>query len=285
MIITEITPEGFAKFQTLGGWMSIVMLAQLWQIHTKKGILFAVTGARPPHNLSIAERNKIPDINNLFLDLGVNDKEEAEKLGVQIGDMVTPYTEFRTLGNSDFLLSKAIDNRAGVLIVMEVLKLLDKNPNRFIGSFTVQEEVGLRGAITSANKIKPSIAIAVDTGISDDVPGDKNVSKRVLGKGPQLSIYDSGLVAHKGLRNFVIQLAKENNIPYQEPIPTGGQTDASAMHVQNEGAVSIVVSVPTRYIHSHTSIVHKKDIENTIKLLLLLIQKLDEKKVEEILFN
>ncbi|MBP3059453.1 peptidase M28 [Texas Phoenix palm phytoplasma] len=285
MIITEITPEGFAKFQTLGGWMSIVMLAQLWQIHTNKGVLFAVTGAKPPHNLSISERKQNPDIKNLFLDLGVNDKKEAEKLGVRIGDMVTPYTEFRTLGNSDFLLSKAIDNRVGVLIVLELLKLLDNNPNIFIGSFTVQEEVGLRGAITSANKIKPSIAIAVDTSVADDVPGDKNVSERVLGKGPQLSIYDSGLVAHKGLRNFVIQLAKENNIPFQEPIPTGGQTDASAIHLQNEGAASIVVSVPTRYIHSHASIVHKKDIDNTIKLLLLLVQKLDDKKVEEILFN
>lgn len=285
LMVTEITKEGFVKFQTLGGWITSVMLAQLWQIHTNKGIVYAVTGAKPPHSLSAAERMKNPELNSLFLDLGVESKEETEKLGVRIGDMITPYTEFRVMGNPNFLLAKALDNRVGVLVVMEVLAALKNNPNQFIGSFTAQEEVGLRGARTSANKVQPSIAIAVDTGISDDTPGDKNETTKVLGKGPQISCYDSGLIAHKDLREFVLQIANEYKIPYQEPKPTGGQTDASIMHLQNNGAASIVISVPTRYIHSHTSVIHKEDINNTIKLLLLLIQKLDEQKVQEILFN
>ncbi|KXT29308.1 putative aminopeptidase ysdC [Candidatus Phytoplasma oryzae] len=285
LIVTEITPEGFIKFQTLGGWLSSVMLAQVWQIHTSKGVLYGVTGSKPPHVLSLAERDKMPNIKNFFLDLGVQNKQEAEELGVKIGDMITPYTEFRVLGNSNFLVSKAIDNRVGVLIVMEILRILNNNPNQFIGAFTVQEEVGLRGAITSTNKTKPSIAIAVDTGIADDIPGEKNVSQKILGNGPQIPVFDYGLVAHKSLRELVLKIAKENNIPFQEPKPTGGQTDAAAMHLQNEGAASIVIGVPTRYIHSHTSIVHKEDIENTIKLLLLLIKSLNEEKVRKILFN
>ncbi|WCA22440.1 M42 family metallopeptidase [Candidatus Phytoplasma oryzae] len=286
LIVTEITKEGFIKFQTLGGWLPHVMLAQVWQIHTYKGILFAVTGSKPPHVLTSADREKMPQIKDLFLDLGVQNKEEAEKLGVKIGDMVTPYTEFRVLGNSNFLLSKAIDNRVGVFVIMELLKSLKDNPNQFIGAFTVQEEVGLRGAITSANKTKPSIAIAVDTGIADDTPGcELNVSGQMLGKGPQIPVFDYGLVAHKYLREMVMNIAIENNIPFQQPKPTGGQTDASAMHLQNEGSASIVIGIPTRYIHSHTSIVHKEDIQNTIKLLKLLILKLDKNKVKDILEN
>ncbi|MDV3205437.1 MAG: M42 family metallopeptidase [Weeping tea tree witches'-broom phytoplasma] len=285
LMVTDITKEGFVKFQTLGGWLPTVMLAQIWQIHTKKGVLWSITGAKPPHSLSLAERNKIPEINNLFLDLGVRSKEEAQQLGVAVGDMITPYSEFRSLGNPNFWLAKAIDNRAGVLVVMELLASINNNPNQFIGAFTVQEEVGLRGAITSANKVKPQISIAVDVTIADDVPENQNKSVSFLGKGPQLSCFDRGLVAHKGLREFVIQIARENNIPFQESTPTGGTTDAAAMHIQQEGSAAITVSIPTRYIHSHASIVHRQDIENTVKLLFSLIQKLDEKKVEEILFN
>ncbi|KND62624.1 M42 family metallopeptidase [Candidatus Phytoplasma phoenicium] len=285
LMVTEITKEGFVKFQTLGGWLTSVMLAQLWQIHTNKGILYAVTGAKPPHSLSPADRMKTPDVKSLFLDLGVENKEEAENLGVRIGDMVTPYTEFKTLGNPNFLLAKAFDNRVGALVVMEVLAALKNNPNQFIGSFTVQEEVGLRGARTSVNKVQPLIAIAVDVGISDDTPGDANFTTKVLGKGPQISCYDSGLIAHKDLREFVLQIANKHKIPYQEPKPTGGQTDASIMHLQNNGAASIAISIPTRYIHSHTSVIHKEDVTNAIKLLTLLIQQLDKQKVQEILFN
>ncbi|MDV3198359.1 MAG: M42 family metallopeptidase [Vigna little leaf phytoplasma] len=285
LMVTEITKEGFVKFQTLGGWLTSVMLAQLWQIHTDKGILYAVTGAKAPHVLTPSERSKSTDIKSLFLDLGVESKTEAEQLGVKIGDMITPYTEFRTLGNPNFLLAKAFDNRVGTLVVMEVLRSLKSNPNQFIGSFTVQEEVGLRGARTSSYQVKPIIAIAVDVGIANDTPADEDVSTKVLGRGPQINYYDSGLIAHRDLRKFVLKIAKEHQIPFQEPKPTGGQTDASVMHCQNSGSAAISISIPTRYIHSHASILHKEDVENTIKLLTLLIQKLDEQTVQEILFN
>ncbi|MEZ0180433.1 M42 family metallopeptidase, partial ['Camptotheca acuminata' phytoplasma] len=285
LMVTEITKEGFVKFQPLGGWYTGVMLAQKWKIHTKKSVITAITGAKPPHILPFSERSKIPEMKTLFLDLGVYNKEEAEKLGVKIGDMITPYSEFELLANQDFIVAKALDNRVGALVVMQVLEKLKNNPNQFYGTFTVQEEVGLRGATTSANKIKPVVAIAVDTGVADDSPGDLNASNRVLGKGPQISYYDYGLIAHKELRESLIQTAIENNIPFQEPKPTGGETDASAMHLQNEGAASVVISIPTRYIHSHTSVINKKDIEYTIELLTLFIQKLDDQKVKEILFS
>ncbi len=169
--------------------------------------------------------------------------------------MVTPYTEFRTLGNYNFLLAKAIDNRAGALVVMEVLKTLKNNPNQCVGAFIVQEEVGLRGAKTSTNKVKPQIAIAVDVGVSDDVPGDKNVSKKVLGQGPQLSFFDQGLIAHKGLRDYIMEIAQENKIPFQEPLPSGGTTEAASMHIQNEGA-SICSHLYSDQIYSFSRFYH-----------------------------
>ncbi|MDO8054202.1 M42 family metallopeptidase ['Opuntia sp.' phytoplasma] len=285
LMVTEITDNGFVKFQTIGGWLPTVMLAQLWQIHTNKGIIWGITGAKPPHSLSSNERNQAPNMKNLFLDIGVSTKEAAQQLGVTIGNMITPYLEFRTLGDENFILAKAIDNRVGVLIVTEVLHKLQNNPNQFIGAFTVQEEVGLRGAITSANKVKPDIAIAVDVCVANDVPGNQNSSISYLGKGPQISCYDHGLVAHTALREFVLKVARKNNIPFQEAAPEGGTTDAAAMHTRHIGAAALVISVPTRYIHSHASIVHQQDIIHTINLLTLLIEKLDQKQVQEILFS
>lgn len=285
LIVSEITKEGFIKFQTIGGWYSSVMLAQLWQIQTDKNVVYGVTGSRPPHVISFNERLKSPDIKSMFLDIGVANKEEAENLGIKIGDMITPYMEFRTLSNDNYLLGKGLDNRVGALVVMEVLKNLKITPNRVFGVFTVQEEVGLRGAKTSTNKICPQIAIAVDTGIGDDIPGGENKPESALGLGPQITVYDGGLLAHQGLRHFILKIAKENNIPFRQSVALGGRTDAAEMHLMNEGAASITLSVPTRYIHSHTSIVHKQDILYTIKLLTLLLEKLDEKTVNNILFN
>lgn len=163
------------------------MLAQKWDISTDKGVVKAITGARPPHVLSYTDKCKNPDMKNLFLDLGVYNKKEVERLSVKIGDMVTPCDNFEVLANEDFIVAKALDNRVGALIIMKVLEALKNNPNQCVGTFKVQEEVGLRGAQTSTNKIKPVIAVAVNTGIADDVPDDVNTSAQILGKGPQIS--------------------------------------------------------------------------------------------------
>lgn len=285
LLVTQITKEGFVKFQTLGGWFSQVMLAQVWEIHTRKGIVLGVTGVKPPHIIPQDKRNIAIDIQTMYLDLGVSSKEEAEKLGVEPGNMVVPHSEFQVLGNDKYLLGKAWDNRIGSAVVIEVLKRLGKNDtNQLFGTFTVQEEVGLRGAKTSAFVVAPEIAIAVDTGLANDVPGGES-QEQSLGKGPQILLYDAGLVPHQALRQFVIDVAKEENIPYQEAFITGGRTDAGHMHLAHKGAASLSIGIPTRYMHSHTAIIHYDDYENTVKLMLAVIKKLDQKKVQEILAN
>jgi endoglucanase len=284
LLVTQITKDGFVKFQTLGGWFSQVMLAQVWDIHTPKGVVTAVTGVKPPHIIPAEKRKEAISIESMYLDIGVSSKEEALALGVLPGQMVTPHSEFKVLGSGKHLLSKAWDNRIGSAVVMEVLKQLDQTPNELFATFTVQEEVGLRGAKTSSYVAHPEIAIAVDTGLANDVPeGDKN--EQSLGKGPQILLYDGGLVPNQNLRRFVIEVAKEEGIPYQEAFITGGRTDAGNMHLAHQGALGLSIGIPTRYMHSHTSIIHYDDYENTVKLVLAVVKKLDRQKVDELLNN
>ncbi len=282
LLVTQITKEGFVKFQTLGGWFSQVMLAQVWEISTKKGVVFAVTGVKPPHLIPADKKNNAIPIDTMYLDLGVSSKEEAVALGVEPGNMVTPHTEFRVLGNDKYLLGKAWDNRIGSAVVIEVLKRIKDHPNQLFGTFTVQEEVGLRGAKTSSYIVEPEIAIAVDSGLGTDVPGGES-SEQSLGKGPQILLYDSGLVPNQALRKLAVETAKEENIPYQEGIINVGRTDAGHMHLAHQGAAGLSICIPTRYLHSHTSIIHYDDYENTVKLLLAIIKKLDRQTVDQIL--
>jgi putative aminopeptidase FrvX len=282
LMVTQITKEGFVKFQTIGGWFSQVMLAQVWNIQTKKGIVSAVTGVKPPHIIPQDKRSQAIPIDQMYLDLGVKSNEEAINLGVEPGNMVTPRSEFLVMGNEKYLLSKAWDNRIGSAAVIEIMKRLDSSVNQVYGTFTVQEEVGLRGAKTSSYVVHPDISFAIDTGLANDVPGGEP-SEQSLGKGPQILLYDGGLVAHQALRKFVIDVAKAENIPYQEAYIVGGRTDAGHMHLAHQGAPSLSIGIPTRYMHSHTSIIHYDDYENTIKLMLAVLKKLDQESVLKII--
>jgi endoglucanase len=283
LMVTQVTKEGFVKFQTLGGWFSQVMLAQVWEIHTKNGVVYGVTGVKPPHIIPADKRKEAIPIEQMYLDIGVSNQEEAIKLGILPGDMSTPHIEFRTLGNPKYLLSKAWDNRIGSAVMVEVLKRLDfELKSQLFATFTVQEEVGLRGAKTSSYMVEPEIAIAVDTGLANDVPGG-DANEQSLGKGPQILLYDGGLIPNQALRQFVIDVAKEENIPYQEAFIVGGRTDAGNMHLAHAGAAGLSIGVPTRYMHAHTSIIHYDDFENTVKLILAILKRLDRKKVDQIL--
>ena len=284
LLVTQITKDGFVKFQTLGGWFSQVMLAQVWEIYTKKGIVYGVTGVKPPHLIPQDKRSVAIGIDTMYLDIGVTSKEEAEKLGIEPGNMVVPHASFKVLGNEKFLLGKAWDNRIGSAVVLEVMKRLKDVPSEVYGTFTVQEEVGLRGAKTSSYVVEPEIAIAIDAGLGMDVPGGDPV-EQTLGKGPQILFYDLGLIPNQALRKLAIETAKEEGIPYQETLIAVGRTDAGHMHLAHQGAAGLSICVPTRYMHSHTSMIHYDDYENTVKLVLAILKKLDRKTVNHILFE
>jgi putative aminopeptidase FrvX len=283
LMVTQITKEGFIKFQTLGGWFSQVMLAQEWEIHTAKGIVFGVTGSKPLHIIPAEKRKEAIPIDQMFIDVGVTSKDACEALGVEVGQMIVPHTKFKVLGDGKHLLGKAFDNRIGSMIVMEVAERLPKTLKNIVyPSFTVMEEVGLRGAKTSSHMVNPDVAIAVDTSLGMDVPnGDPN--EQSLGKGPQILLFDARLIPNRKLRAYAIETAKKHNIPYQEAHITGGGTDAGMMHLAHQGALGLSICIPTRYIHSHTGIVHIDDVEHTIQLLVHMIEGLDQAKFEALL--
>lgn len=286
MIVTKITDEGFLKFQTIGGWWSQVMLAQQMTVTTSEGKTYrGVIGSKPPHILSESELKNPVKIEDMYLDLGVASKEEVEKLGIKVGDMITPAIDFQVLANEKYLLAKAWDNRIGCAVAIEVLKQLkgQKHPNTVYGIGTVQEEVGLRGARTIAQMINPDIVIAVDVGIAKDVPGTDNSAK--LGAGPQILLYDGALIGHVGLREFIVGIAEELKIPYQFDYLKRGGTDAGAMHLVHDGAPAMSLCIPSRYIHSHTSIIHKDDFDNTVKLLVEVIKRLDNATCYQITYK
>lgn len=284
-MVTRIDKNGFVYFQTIGGWWSQVMLAQRVTILTKEGDVTGVIGSKPPHILSAEARKKPVEIDEMFIDIGAMSKEEAESFGVCPGDSVVPYFEFTQLKNEKMLLAKAWDNRIGCAIAIDVLKQLkgEDHPNIVYGVGTIQEEVGLRGAKTSAHLIEPDIGFGVDVGIAGDTPGvaDHEADSK-LGDGPQIILYDASMISHKGVRDFVVKTAEENAIPFQYSSMAAGGTDSGAIHVTANGVPSLSITIATRYIHSHAAILHRDDYENAVKLIVETIKKLDRDQVNQI---
>ncbi|MDR3589635.1 MAG: M42 family metallopeptidase [Negativicutes bacterium] len=286
-MVKHITKEGFLKFTTLGGWWEQVMLGQRVTVMTAKGDLPGVIGSKPPHVLSAEERKKMVQKKEMYIDVGaMDDKDAKENLGIKPGDPVVPYSTFTQMANSKMLMGKAWDNRIGCAIMAEVIETLSReaHPNTVFGVGTVQEEVGLRGAKTSASVIDPHFAFAIDTCVAGDTPGvsdDQAASK--LGKGVAISIYDASLIPYPRLRDFAIETAEQGKIPYQLEFTEGGGTDAGRIHIHGQGVPSLVVSIPTRYIHSHSGIIHRDDYDSAVRLLVAILKKLDQQKMQELL--
>ncbi|MBB2480911.1 M42 family metallopeptidase [Bacillus sp. APMAM] len=281
-MVTSITDNGMIRFQTLGGWWSQVLLAQRVQIITDNGPIIGVIGSIPPHLLDDSQRNKPMDIKNMLIDIGADDREDAKRIGIKPGQQIVPICPFTVMANEKKILAKAWDNRYGCGLSIELLKELqgESIPNILYSGANVQEEVGLRGAQAAANMIKPDIFFALDASPANDMSGDKNEFGQ-LGKGTLLRIFDRSMVTHKGMREFVLDTAESNNIPYQYFVSQGG-TDAGRVHTSNEGVPSAVVGICSRYIHTHASIIHVDDYAAAKALLVKLVKACDKSTVEAI---
>lgn len=282
-IVKRIDDNGFIYFSTVGGWFYNVMLSHEYTITTQSGKeLVAVSGSKPPHILTPEDRKKPVEIDKMFLDLGVGSKQEVLDLGVEIGDMITPRIEACAMNNPKYLLGKAWDNRVGCAIVGEALKQ-HTGDNTLYAVGTVQEEVGLRGAKTASGLIKPDIAISIDTGIAGDTPGiTPDEANNKIGNGPLLFVKDGGLISHRGFLNYAKTVASELNIPFQLEFLSGGSQDGAAISQNGSGCPTIVISLATRYIHSHTTIIHRDDYDNAVKLVTALVNNIDEQVLKNI---
>jgi len=261
LIATHIDDNGFIRFSNVGGISPYMLL-----------------GARVLFNGEtvgvIDKEGKVDDISKLkheklYADIGATSKEEAESK-VKVGDTASYYRQMDDLG--DRLVSKAMDDRIGCIVLVETLNRLENPPTYdtyFV--FTVQEEVGLRGAKTSSFGINPDLGIAVDVTLTGDMPEAKRMEVG-LGKGPAIKIKDRSVLVHPKVKNLMIDLAEEKNIPYQLEVLVAGGTDAGAIHLTREGIRSGALSIPCRYVHSPSEMIDINDIDNGIELLTELLE-------------
>ncbi len=272
-IVTHIDDNGFVRFHTLGGFDPKTLTAQRVIIHGREDVV-GVMGTKPIHVMSPEERNKVAKITDYFIDLG-RSKEEVEKL-VSVGDPITRQRELIEMG--ECVNCKSIDNRVSVFILIESLRKLKDVPYDVYGVFTVQEEVGLRGANVAAHAINPDFGFGLDTTIAFDLPGaqpHEMVTK--LGEGTAIKIMDASAISDYRMVEFMKKTADKNEIKWQPEILTAGGTDTASLQQRGkDGAISGAVSIPTRHLHQVIEMAHKSDIQGSIDLLTACLESLDQ---------
>ena len=275
LMVRYIDSKGFIKFSKIGGINDQMLLNQDIYIQTSEGDVNGVIGSKPPHKMKKSERDKVVEYDKMFIDIGATSQEEALKM-VQIGDPIIIKQNFQDLGNS-LVKGKALDNRAGCAVLVEVLKRTNSSATIY-GVGTVQEEVGLKGAKTSAFRINPDMAFALDVTIAGDHPGIKNEeAPSKLGEGPTIVLTDQsgdGIITHPKVKKLLITGAEKENISYQLEVSEGGTTDGTAIHLTRQGIPTGVISPPSRYIHTPVSVVNMGDIENTVKLIVAVLDSI-----------
>ncbi len=264
-IVSHIEDKGFLRLSPVGGFDPRTLVAQRVDVHGEKtlpGVL--MPGVKPIHVMTPEEAKTPLKISDFFVDVGL-DKEEVEKL-VSVGDPVTLQRDFAEIG--DNVSAKAMDDRAGVWVMLEALRQMKDHEADVYAVASVQEEVGLRGAVTSAYGIRPDLGVALDVTLAMDVPGgNKSTQVTALGEGTAIKVMDSASISNYKLVKFMRELAEQEKIKYQlEILPRGG-TDAGAIERSHSGCPVITLSVPTRYVHSNVETLNKSDLADTAKLL------------------
>ncbi len=272
-IATHIDDKGFVRFTTLGGFDPKTLTAQRVIIHGKKDII-GVMGTKPVHVMSPEERNKMPKVKDFYVDLGMP-KEEVEKV-VSIGDPITRERELIEMG--ECVNCKSIDNRVSVFILMETLRKLKTVPYDVYGVFTVQEEVGIRGANVAAHTINPDFGFGLDTTIAFDLPGAQPHEKVTsLGEGTAIKIMDAMTICDYRMVDYMKEVADKKKIKWQPELLTAGGTDtAGIQRMGKNGSISGAISIPTRHLHQVIEMAHKKDIDGSINLLKACLEELDK---------
>ncbi|MCX8033496.1 MAG: M42 family metallopeptidase [Thermoleophilia bacterium] len=267
LVISHIENEGYLRFVPVGGWFEQTILGQRVLVATRDGHWIpGVVGSRPPHLMDPEERKKVVKLKDMFVDCGAESAEAAAALGIEVGSPVVLDRQACRLGGELFT-GKALDNRAGIVMMLTALKLLGKEqvPATVLAVGTVQEEVGLKGARTSSYGLYPDVAIATDVTIPGDHPGVTRSEAPVqVGKGPCITILDAagrGVIAPRSVLRWLKEAAESASIPYQLEVGNSGNTDATAISITKSGIPCSVVSVAARYIHSPVEVLSLRDLQ------------------------
>jgi putative aminopeptidase FrvX len=272
LMVKYIDDEGFIRFAKVGGWFDQTLVNQRVLLHTKKGTVTGVIGSKPVHVMESEDKKKAIEAKDMFIDVGASSRDEATAMGVEPGVTVSLDQKLAELAN-DRVTGKAFDDRAGGAVLITVLQRIAKMKlSSVMGVFTVQEEVGLKGAKTSAFGLNPDVGIALDTCIPGDHPGIKKTDSAIqVGKGPAITVMDAGgrgVITHPRVLEWLCQTAKAKSIPYQMDVTESGTTDASAISLTREGIPSGVISIATRYIHTPVEVLSLKDLAQTADLVV-----------------
>jgi tetrahedral aminopeptidase len=259
IIITHIDENGFLRFAPIGGVFLLHCIAS--RVEFMDGTIGVI------YNEDLESRDKVPPMNKMYIDIGSTSKETCP---IKVGDVAIFQRQFQDMG--DRLVSKAMDDRIGCVIQIEALKQIKKTPHEINFVFSVQEEVGTRGATTAAYTINPELGLSLDVTGTGDTPKDRRMDVR-LGDGPAIKVKDSGMISDPRVVRSLVKTAEAATIPYQLEVLERGSTDARAMQIVRSGVPVSCISIPARYIHSPSEMVDYNDVQNAIKLLVAYLSK------------
>ncbi len=272
LMVTHIDDRGYLRFVPLGGWDPRTLVGQRVMVHGRED-LPGIVGTTPVHLLDEAARQKAPKLEDLAVDTGL--PAERVRALVRQGDVVTRTRTLEDLG--ELVTGKSLDDRVGLFVMIEAMHAAAPSPAEVHATATVQEEVGLRGAKVAATRVRPQIAVAIDTCPADDGPGTPaNGSSTRLGKGTAIRVMDASAICAPILVDLLVRLAEERNIPYQFHVANRGGTDTQSLQLAGEGAIAGCVSIPTRYVHSSVEACNPGDIQASIDLVAALIEHAHE---------
>lgn len=282
--VQSVLANGFLRLVAVGGWWGHSLLSQRLEVKTDGGDkLTGVVCSRPPHFLSESQRAQVLGVGDMYLDIGARSSREVEDWGVKLGDPVAPVSPWTPMRQEGWIMTKAFDNRVGMAGAIQCGLAEAPEDCDLIVAGTVQEEVGLRGATTLANHLKPDVAIILEGPPADDLPGMplQEAQGRLEG-GVQIRLHDPSAIMNPRLARYAIKLAEEKMIRHQVTVRTSGGTDAGSFHLANDGIPSIVLGTPARYIHSHNAIICMRDYEAMVSLALEMARNFTEEVVSEL---
>ncbi|WP_096435127.1 M42 family metallopeptidase [Alteribacter populi] len=282
-IVKKIESSGLIRFEKLGGHDDRILLTQKVQIRTKKGLLTGVIGSISAHFAKFDDASRVRNHRQLYIDVGAKSKQDATELGVEPGCPITWAPDMDYLGNQTTgrFVGTGFDDRAGCAVLIKTLQELENTPfaGKLTAIFTVQEEVGLRGAQVAASQTHADVAIAIDTTAVSDTPEETMDDTLAIGNGTGIKVIDFSLISHPAVKDHLTQLADEKQITYQMEIFPGIGTDGGAMTLENHGIPTGVLSIPSRYAHSPVEVIDMTDLTATKNLLKAFILSLNEKSV------
>ncbi len=283
-MVQAIKPNGTLQFIPLGGWVENNIPAHKVKVRNTKGeYISGVVASKPPHFMTAEEKGKPLPVSAMVIDVGaVSAQEVTEKFGIRVGAPVVPDVTMEYNPQNGVMLGKAFDCRLGCACVLETLKQL-KGQNLavdVVGQFSTQEEVGTRGAQVAAQTVKPDIAIVFEGSPADDTFTPDYLIQTALGRGPMLRHIDARMITNPRFIRYALDLGEKLGIPVQEAVRTGGSTNGAPIHLSNLGVPVIVIGLPVRYIHTHHCYASFCDFENSVKLAVEILKRLNQEIIQ-----